>query len=145
MSMREKAKSMWEKSQMSVGKAMSSAVTNLAGYVSSMWNKNSETGNQGDLLTGKPENPNNQLIIEPRTESTSPITIGQEVLPVQWNEGTVANTASITPTISVEESGIQSNRKGMEGVVDTNKPVKQITRYIDNDGKLTEGSYLIKC
>ena len=61
----------------------------------------------------------------------------------KWNEGTVANTASITPTISVEESGIQSDRKGMEGGVDTNKPVKQITRYIDNDGKLTEGSYLI--
>ena len=54
MSMREKAKSMWEKSQMSVGKAMSSAVTNLAGYVSSMWNKNSEPENPGNLLTGVP-------------------------------------------------------------------------------------------
>ena len=163
--MREKAKSMWEKSQMSVGKAMSSAVTNLAGYVSSMWNKNSETGNQGNLLIGKPENPNNQHIIEPRTESTISHTITNPVenpenpkpgdfLTIQWNEGTVANTASITPTISGDTSA-RSIRKGMEGGINDTltettvndnvvyEPVKQFSYYINEEGKLTEGSYLI--
>ena len=66
----EKVKSMLEKAKAVSQTPLGSAVTSAAIWASKFSNKQTM---ERDLLTGKPENPNNQPIIEPRTEPTSPI------------------------------------------------------------------------